>query len=95
MKQNLEFIEECGLDDSLLWLNDSAKEFFEDLILFFVFMCTYGCLCEYISNTGLFLQKSEDIRSSRAEATASGWVLGKSHKHFKFLSYLSNPAKDY
>lgn len=44
----------------------------------------------------LFLQKSEeDIRSSRAEATTSGWVLGKSHKHFKLLSYLSNPAKEY
>lgn len=42
MKQNREFIEVCGPKDSLLWLNDSAKEFVEDLILFFVFMCLYA-----------------------------------------------------
>lgn len=75
------------------WL---CQRILEDLILFFLFMFTRGCLCECISNNRLFLQKSEDdIRSSRAEATTSGWVLGKSHKHFKLLSYLSNPAKEY
>lgn len=61
MKQNLEFIEVCGLEDSLLRLNDADKEFFEDLILFFVFMCMCGCLRECISNTGLSFRSQKKI----------------------------------
>lgn len=60
MKQNLEFIEVCGLEDYFCdWMTLPKNSWRFNFILFIMFM--RGCLCECISNTGFSYRSQKKI----------------------------------